>query len=59
MLPARGTSSRDDTLLGSRDFGSVQLRIDQTYDASLAYLDEHLSSPDPPGPTRRAAEMRH
>ena len=28
VLPARGTSSRDDTLLGSRDFGSVQQRID-------------------------------
>src|SRR6476659_7969282 len=47
VLPARGTSSRDDTLLGSRDFGTVQLRIDQTYEASLAYLGEHLASPDP------------
>ncbi len=47
VLPARGTSSRDDTLLGSRDFGSVQQRIDQTYEASVAYLEEHLPSPDP------------
>ena len=41
VLPARGTSARDDTLLGSRDFSGVQARIDATYDASLAYLDEH------------------
>jgi NTE family protein len=42
VLPARGTSSRDDTWLGSRDFGSVLDRIDATYDASRAYLAEHL-----------------
>jgi NTE family protein len=42
VLPARGTSSRDDTLLGSRDFSSVQRRIDETWAASAAYLDEHL-----------------
>ncbi|MDI6910184.1 patatin-like phospholipase family protein [Nocardioides sp.] len=42
VLPARGTSSRDDSLLGSRDFASVQARIDETYAASVAYLDEHL-----------------
>ena len=42
VLPARGTSSRDDTLMGGRDFSSVQLRIDQTYEASVDYLDEHL-----------------
>ena len=47
VLPARGTSSRDDTLLGSRDFGSVQQRIDETYEASVAYLEEHLATPDP------------
>ncbi len=45
MLPARGTSARDDTLLGSRDFSGVQARIDATYDASRAYLDEHASTP--------------
>ena len=47
VLPARGTSSRDDTLLGGRDFGTVQQRIDETYEASLAYLEDHLASPDP------------
>ena len=41
VLPARGTSARDDTLLGSRDFSGVQARIDATYDASRAYLAEH------------------
>ena len=34
VLPARGTSSRDDTWAGARDFGSVQERIDATYDAT-------------------------
>ncbi len=40
VLPARGTSARDDTLLGHRDFGGVEARIEATYDASLAYLDD-------------------
>jgi len=39
VLPARGTSSRDDSLFGSRDFAGVQHRIDETYDAAVAYLD--------------------
>src|SRR5215218_8371457 len=42
VLPARGTSSRDDSLFGSRDFAGVQDRIDETYEACVAYLDEHL-----------------
>lgn len=42
VLPARGTSSRDDTWAGARDFGSVQERIDATYDATKAYLEEHV-----------------
>jgi NTE family protein len=42
VLPARGTSSRDDTWLGTRDFAGVQKRIDATYDASRAYLEKHL-----------------
>ncbi|WP_395690368.1 patatin-like phospholipase family protein [Nocardioides sp.] len=42
VLPARGTSARDDTLLGSRDFSTIQQRIDETYAAAAAYLDEHL-----------------
>ena len=40
VLPARGTSPRDDTLFAHRDFASVQDRIDRTYEASAAYLDE-------------------
>ena len=44
VLPARGTSGRDDSLLGSRDFSGVQARIDETYAASVQYLDEHLGS---------------
>jgi NTE family protein len=42
VLPARGTSPRDDTWTGSRDFSGVQERIDATYDAARAYLQEHL-----------------
>jgi NTE family protein len=42
VLPARGTSAKDDTLLGSRDFAGVQERIDLTYEAAVEYLDEHL-----------------
>jgi NTE family protein len=42
VLPARGTSGRDDSLLGTRDFSGVQQRIDETYAASVAYLDGHL-----------------
>jgi NTE family protein len=43
VLPAAGTSSKDDSMLAFRDFDSVQRRIDATYDASRAYLDEHLA----------------
>jgi NTE family protein len=42
VLPARGTSSRDDSLLAHRDFAGVQRRIDATYEASVAYLDERV-----------------
>lgn len=42
VLPAAGTSSRDDSLLAHRDFSRVQARIDATYAASRAYLDEQL-----------------
>ncbi len=42
VLPARGTSSRDDSLLAHRDFAGVQRRIDATYEASVTYLDERL-----------------
>ena len=44
VLPARGTSSRDDSLFGNRDFAGVQQRIDATHAASAAYLDG-LSGP--------------
>lgn len=40
VLPARGTSARDDSLFGSKDFSTVQVRIDATYDACVSYLDE-------------------
>ncbi len=40
VLPARGTSKADDSLFGSRDFTGVQRRIDLTYAASVAFLDE-------------------
>jgi NTE family protein len=39
VLPARGTSTKDDSLLGHRDFSGVEARIESTYRASLAYLD--------------------
>ena len=41
MLPARGTSDRDDTIWAARDFGSVEERIESTYAASVDYLREH------------------
>jgi NTE family protein len=40
VLPARGTSSRDDSLLAHRDFAGVQRRIEETYQASAEYLAE-------------------
>jgi NTE family protein len=42
VLPAAGTSAKDDSMLAFRDFSSVQRRIDASYDASVAYLDEHV-----------------
>jgi NTE family protein len=42
VLPARGTSGRDDSLLGARDLSGVQQRIDATYAASAEYLHDHL-----------------
>jgi NTE family protein len=42
VLPAAGTSPRDDTLRSHRDFAGVQQRIDATYDAARRYLDERL-----------------
>ncbi|NUR09875.1 MAG: patatin-like phospholipase family protein [Nocardioidaceae bacterium] len=42
VLPTGGGSAKDDSLLGYRDYGSVERRIDQAYVASRAYLREHL-----------------
>ena len=42
VLPAAGTSARDDSVRGHRDFAGVQHRIDATYDAARRYLDERL-----------------
>jgi len=44
VLPAAGTSPKDDSMLAFRDFNSVQRRIDATYAASRTYLDEHLGA---------------
>jgi NTE family protein len=38
VLPARGTTSRDDSLLAHRNFSQVQTRIDASYAASRDYL---------------------
>jgi NTE family protein len=38
VLPARGTTSRDDSLLAHRDFSGVRNRIDASYEASRDYL---------------------
>ena len=42
VLPARGTSTRDDSLFAYRDFSGVQERIDATYKASVDYLEAAL-----------------
>jgi NTE family protein len=38
VLPARGTTPRDDSLLAHRDFSRVAQRIDASYEASRDYL---------------------
>lgn len=43
VLPAAGTSAKDDSLLAHRDFSGIAHRIDSTYAAAVAYLDEHYS----------------
>ena len=43
VLPTGGGDDRrDDSLLSYRDFAAVMRRIDRAYDASSAYLAEHL-----------------
>jgi NTE family protein len=44
VLPAAGTSAKDDSMLAFRDFSSVQRRIDASYAAALTYLDEHVTT---------------
>lgn len=39
VLPARGTSDRDDSLFAYRDFSGIEERIERTYEASRDYLD--------------------
>lgn len=41
VLPTGGGSAKDDAIRAYRDFSSVKRRIQQAYDASIAYLDEH------------------
>ncbi len=45
VLPAGGTSARDDSLLAHRDFSSVQRRIDRSYEASMTYLRDAAERP--------------
>ena len=45
VLPAGGTSARDDSVLAHRDFSSVQHRIDRSYEASMAYLRDAAERP--------------
>jgi NTE family protein len=45
VLPAGGTSPRDDSALAHRDFSSVQRRIDRSYEESMAYLGDAAERP--------------
>ncbi|HEY3015897.1 MAG TPA: patatin-like phospholipase family protein [Nocardioides sp.] len=42
VLPAAGTSSRDDSVFAFRDFSVVEHKITATHDATMAYLADHL-----------------
>lgn len=48
VLPAAGTSARDDSMFAYRDFSKVQERIDATYQATLDYLDAWGSPAEEP-----------
>jgi NTE family protein len=48
VLPAGGTSARDDSLFAYRDFSSVVERIDASYAASAEYLDTWVVPPAAP-----------
>jgi NTE family protein len=45
VLPAGGTSPRDDSALAHRDFSSIQRRIDRSYEESMAYLGDAAERP--------------
>ena len=45
VLPAKGTSERDDTIWAARDFGSIERRIESTYEASMEYLGSSAGLP--------------
>ena len=40
VLPARGTSAKDDSMFAYRDFSSIEDRIERTYEASRDYLEQ-------------------
>lgn len=42
VLPAAGTSTKDDSVFAHRDFSKVARKIDATYAACCDYLDDHL-----------------
>jgi len=42
VLPAGATSSRDDSMFAFRDLSVVDAKIEASYEASAAYLQEHL-----------------
>jgi len=42
VLPAAGTSAKDDSVFAYRDFSAVRAKIDATYTASANYLKSHL-----------------
>jgi len=48
VLPAAGTSGRDDSMFAFRDLSAVVGKIEATYEASRDYLHERLSQPPPP-----------
>ena len=45
VLPAAGTSAKDDNPLGYRDFSGVQERIEASYAAAADYLDDWVLPP--------------
>ncbi|MFT3873601.1 MAG: patatin-like phospholipase family protein [Nocardioides sp.] len=52
VLPTAGTSAKDDSVFAYRDFSTVQRRMDATYDAVVAYLDDWVDGIDRPAVDR-------